>query len=144
MHNMRLFTVGRLDVNTSGLLLITNDGEFSHRVMHPSSNIEREYLATVLKPSRRQLSALANGCVVDGKHVTPLEVHHEGRGDRSSLYITVGEGRYHEVRELVAAAGMTLKTLKRIRIGGLRLKSLNLREGQYTVMKDSQANDVFL
>ena len=143
VHDVRLFTVGRLDVNTSGLLLITNDGDWSHKVMHPSSNVEREYMATVApSPSRRQLSALAQGCMVDGKHIKPLEVHHEGKGEKSKLFIVVGEGRYHEVRELIKESGMSLKTLKRIRIGGLRLNKLGIQEGQYTCLGTSQVNDV--
>ena len=114
--------------------------------MHPSSNIEREYVVGLAsRPSRRQLGVLARGTEVDGKWVAPLEVRFEGgeedRGGR--VHIVVAEGRYHEVRELVRAADMQLRTLKRIRLGGLRLGGLGLREGEYTRLRREQANAVF-
>ena len=150
LRDVRLFTVGRLDVNTTGLLLITNDGDWCNRVMHPSSNIEREYLATLVdRPSRRQLGLLARGTEVEGRLVTPLEVRAEETGNggnggsRPRVYITVAEGRYHEIKELVRAAGMQLRTLKRIRIGGLRLSGLDLREGEYKVLRPELANAAF-
>ena len=168
LRDVRLFTVGRLDITTTGLLLITNDGQWCNRVMHPSSEIEREYCAVVeSRPTRRQLTLLAAGTDVEGKHVAPIEVRcddyiHRGGGghesevstttpttrgknnNRTRLYITVGEGRYHEIRELIAAAGLNLRTLKRIRVGGLRLNGLNLREGHFKRLSRAEADMVFL
>ncbi|PNW86738.1 hypothetical protein CHLRE_02g095121v5 [Chlamydomonas reinhardtii] len=116
----RLFTVGRLDVASTGLLFITNDGVWANSVMHPSSGVTKEYVVGVEEDaSRQQLETLAAGTEVAGTFVSPLEV--EVLGDPRRLRIVVAEGKKHEVRELVKAAGMNLLSLRRVRIGGFRL-----------------------
>lgn len=119
---VRLFTVGRLDKDTSGLIIVTNDGQFANRIMHPSGGIKKEYIAKVDREiTHEHLVTLSEGCVVDGTLVKPVRV---SKVRRSTVRIIVQEGRRHEVRELLAAAGFTVIELKRVRVGGLSLGTL--------------------
>uniref|UniRef100_A0A0D9Z271 RNA-binding S4 domain-containing protein n=1 Tax=Oryza glumipatula TaxID=40148 RepID=A0A0D9Z271_9ORYZ len=121
----RLFTVGRLDVATSGLIIITNDGEFAQKLSHPSSNIMKEYVVTIDGPvHRNHLIAISEGTKIDGVKcipdlVEPLDV--QSNTKRTRIRIAVHEGRNHEVRELVQNAGLEVYALKRVRIGRFRL-----------------------
>ncbi|KAK4435972.1 putative ribosomal large subunit pseudouridine synthase SVR1, chloroplastic [Sesamum alatum] len=121
----RLFTVGRLDVATTGLIIVTNDGEFANKVSHPSSNLSKEYIATVNgSVNKRHLFSISEGTVIEGVHVTPDSVEllpQQPDISRQRLRIVVHEGRNHEVRELVKNAGLQIHALKRVRIGGFRL-----------------------
>ncbi|MBN4066540.1 rRNA pseudouridine synthase [Simkania negevensis] len=118
----RLFTVGRLDRETTGLLLVTNDGFFAQQVIHPSSNIEKEYLVEVSDPIKvSHLTTIRRGCFVEGSYVTPLEV--EKQSERT-LTVIVKEGKKREVRCLVKKSGLTIHALMRIRIGKLLLGDL--------------------
>ncbi|KAI8473740.1 MAG: pseudouridine synthase [Monoraphidium minutum] len=144
----RFFTAGRLDVGTSGLVLVTNDGPWSNRLIHPSAGLTKEYLASVAAPpSQQQLAALRRGAQVEGVLCVPklaealppgaaaaalaaagqpqraLGGGGGGGGGRAggAVRVVVSEGRKHEVRVLVAAAGMQLVALHRARVGGLAL-----------------------
>lgn len=118
----RLFTVGRLDKDTSGLLLVTNDGKFANQVIHPSANIQKEYLVkTNEEVSYDHLLAISNGTLVEGTFVKPIRVEKVRRG---TLKIVIGEGKKREVRLLLDAAGLKVISLTRIRLGGLLLGTL--------------------
>jgi 23S rRNA pseudouridine2605 synthase len=118
----RLFTVGRLDRETSGLLVVTNDGHFANELIHPSNNIAKEYLVkTVEEISSEHLEMISNGAFVEGEWVKPKKVVKVRKG---TLKITLMEGKKREVRSLVEKAGLTLLSLARIRIGGLQLGSI--------------------
>lgn len=136
----RLFTVGRLDVASSGLLLVTNDGDWANKVIHPSSGVTKEYQVTVsVGATRSQLEKLAAGTEVAGTQVVPLEV--EVLGDPRRLRVVVQEGKKHEVRELVKAAGLDLTSLKRVRIGGFRLPA-DLGLGGYRELRAEELRAV--
>jgi 23S rRNA pseudouridine2605 synthase len=121
---LRLYTVGRLDKDTQGLLLVTNDGHFANKVMHPSSNINKEYLVkTDHEVSADHLMAISNGTLVEGVFISPVKVTKVRRG---TLKIVIAEGKKREVRQLLHAAGLEVKELTRIRIGGLKLGELPL------------------
>ncbi len=123
----RLFTVGRLDKDSSGLLLITNDGLFSNSVIHPSSDIIKEYLVkTVQEITDVDLKTLSAGARVDRRWVRPKLVKKVRSG---TLKICIKEGKKHEVRILAERAKLDIVELKRIRIGGLTLGTL--QEGDY-------------
>ena len=117
-----LFPVGRLDKDTSGLLLLTDDGDFAHRVISPKSGIKKVYLAQVEgKLTQDDVCAFANGLVLrDGLRCLPAELEII---NPSLARITVQEGKYHQVRRMLAACGKTVLTLRRISIGGLCLDS---------------------
>ncbi|XP_012570076.1 putative ribosomal large subunit pseudouridine synthase SVR1, chloroplastic isoform X2 [Cicer arietinum] len=121
----RLFTVGRLDVATTGLLIVTNDGDFAQRLSHPSSNFSKEYIATVNGlVHKRHLTAISEGTTIEGVHCVPDSVEllpSMPDAQRARLRIVVHDGRKHEVRELVKNAGLEIHSLKRVRIGGFRL-----------------------
>lgn len=118
----RLFTVGRLDKDTAGLLIVTNDGHFANQVIHPSANIEKEYLVkTDQEVTHDHLVAISHGTLVEGAFVKPIQVEKVRRG---TLKIVIGEGKKREVRLLLDAAGLKVKSLTRIRLGGLLLGAL--------------------
>ncbi|MGE3954995.1 MAG: pseudouridine synthase [Parachlamydiales bacterium] len=134
----RLFTAGRLDKETTGLLIVTNDGHLAQRIIHPSSNIEKEYWATVAEEvTQGHLQALSRGCQVEGTPVRPLRV--EKRGNQ--LRITVGEGKKREVRVMLESAGLTCLALCRVRIGGLTLGELPV--GSYKPLSPADQNKIF-
>lgn len=121
-EGLRLFTVGRLDKDTGGLLLVTNDGHFGQRVIHPSANIQKEYLVKVdQEVEHEHLLAISNGTLVEGVFVKPIKVEKLRRG---TLKIIIAEGKKREVRLLLDAARLTVKSLTRIRLGALTLGAL--------------------
>jgi len=118
----RLFTIGRLDRDTTGLILVTNDGQFAQQVIHPSSNIIKEYLVkTMQEITAEHLETLSQGARIDEKWVRPVSVQKVRKG---TFKICVKEGRKHEVRIIAERAGLKVTELTRIRIGGLLLGSL--------------------
>ncbi len=123
----RLFTVGRLDQYTAGLLIVTNDGDFAHRIMHPSFEVVKEYLVKVAEEvTHEHLVEISRGALVEGQWVKPLSLTKVRRG---TFKICLHEGKKHEVRLFVQAAGLHLLELTRIRIGSLLLGSLDV--GRY-------------
>ncbi len=122
----RVFPVGRLDRDSEGLLLLTNDGELANRLMHPSYGIEKEYLAEVAGgPTDRHLALLRRGVELeDGPaHVVRVRVVDRSKG-RASLRVVMTEGRKREVRRLLAAVGLPVVRLVRLRVGPIRLGGL--------------------
>lgn len=138
-NTLRLFTVGRLDKDTQGLLLVTNDGHFANKVMHPSSNISKEYVAkTNHEITSEHLQAISSGTLVEGIFVQPLKVTKVRKG---TLKIVIGEGKKREVRHLLKAAGLEVMELTRIRIGGLQLGPLPL--GAWRAMTEKEKKSIF-
>ncbi|MDE3045755.1 MAG: rRNA pseudouridine synthase [Verrucomicrobiota bacterium] len=134
-----LFTIGRLDKDTEGLLLVTNDGGFAHKVIHPSSNITKEYLVkTPVEVTLEHLETLSQGARVDDKWVRPVSVSKVRRG---TFRIILKEGRKHEVRILAERAGLKVTELRRIRIGGLLLGTLPL--GEYRPLTEKEKEMLF-
>jgi 23S rRNA pseudouridine2605 synthase len=122
----RVFPVGRLDRDTEGLLLLTNDGELAHRLMHPRYGVEREYLAEVEgTPSRRALARLERGVALeDGPARARSARGIAGTGNRAAVRIVMTEGRKREVRRMLAAVGFPVRRLVRVRVGPVRLGRL--------------------
>jgi len=135
----RLFSIGRLDRDTSGLLLFTNDGHFANEVIHPSKNITKEYLVRTVEPvTDLHLKAISQGIRIDGKQIRPVKVK---KVRNETMKIGVKEGKKHEVRLLIKHAGLTLRELKRIRIGGLVLSTL--KEGQFSHLSENDKKQIF-
>lgn len=126
-----LVPVGRLDAQTTGLLLLTNDGRLAHRVSHPSSEIEKEYELLLAPPvPRSALEALAAGPTLeDGKMLPPRIADLRETPDGTTLRLTIHEGRNRIIRRACAAVGLDLLALKRVRIGPVVLG--NLPEGEH-------------
>ena len=125
-----LFPVGRLDKNTTGLLIVTDDGDFGHKVISPKSNIEKEYVVGLDKPiSDIDIEMLEKGVtLVDGTVCRPAKVTLLDSRETVSMVIT--EGKYHEVKRMLGTVDIGVNTLKRVRIGQLRLDD-NLHKGEY-------------
>ena len=120
MRRMGLFPVGRLDKDTSGLLLLTDDGEFAHRVISPKSCIKKRYYAEVEgEVDAQDTDAFSRGILLaDGTQCLPAELENLGDG---RCVVTVMEGKYHQVRRMLASRGKPVLTLRRLSIGGLIL-----------------------
>ena len=122
----RVFPVGRLDRDTEGLLLLTNDGELANRLMHPRYGIEKEYLAEVEGvPTDRHLSRVRRGVDLDDGPARAASARIvAASGGRGALRIVMTEGRKREVRRLLAAVGLPVLRLVRVRVGPITLGRL--------------------
>ena len=135
----RWINVGRLDVNTSGVLLLTTDGELAHRLMHPSSEVEREYLVRLRgRPGREVLEQLLGGVPLeDGParfdRVEPADAEAGVDASHSTFRVVLHEGRNREVRRLWNAVGFEVSRLLRIRYGPIELPR-DMRPGSYRVI----------
>ncbi|MEZ5557147.1 MAG: pseudouridine synthase [Pseudomonadales bacterium] len=128
----RWISVGRLDIQTSGLLVLTNDGTLAHRMMHPSTGLDREYAVRVNgRLSDEQLETLRSGVEADGEQLRFSDIrYYNGSGVNHWYHVVLMEGRNHEVRRLFDAVGVNVSRLKRVRFGPLVLPS-TLRIGHY-------------
>lgn len=125
-----LSTVGRLDRDTSGLLLFTDDGQLLHRIISPKSNLAKTYEATLAAPLRGDEAAIfASGTLMLESETTPLRPALLEVLEPTRARLTITEGRYHQVRRMFAAVGNHVEALHRSRIGGLALDGL--AEGQW-------------
>ena len=122
----RVYPVGRLDRNSEGLLLFTNDGEFANDIMHPSRHISKTYRVTVRPDiNEEQLVTLQNGVEIDGKMTLPANVVvKEKEQGRVVLLITIKEGRNPQIRKMCEAVGLEVARLRRISIGPIKLGML--------------------
>ena len=128
----RLYPVGRLDFDTEGLIILTNDGELAQQLMHPRHEVPKEYHARVRGlPDDRALSRLRRGVVIDGRRTLPAEVGvvetgRGARGDQSILSLVIREGRTRQVRKMCEMVGLPILRLRRVRIGPLTAPSLKV------------------
>ncbi len=125
-YPVRLFPVGRLDYDSEGLLLLTNDGEMMNRVLHPSRLVKKVYLTKVSNHvSAEEMISLRKGVVVDGKITSPASVRliRENTFD-TVLLISIHEGRNRQVRKMIEAVGHQVVSLKRVEFGPVSLGNL--------------------
>ncbi len=129
----RVFSIGRLDYDTSGLLLLTNDGELAHRLMHPGFGIEKTYEALVSADvAKESVQQLRRGILLEGKKTAPAKVRILGRdATTTKLEIAIHEGRNRQVRKMLDFIGHPCLKLTRIRYGNLNLKGLRPGEWRY-------------
>lgn len=141
MRRMELFPVGRLDKDTSGLLLLTNDGEFAHRVISPKSEVKKVYYARVDGvPDKSDVAAFRNGIVLkDGLECLPAELELLGGNE---CLVTVMEGKYHQVKRMLASRGKPVTELRRLSIGALKLDS-EMGAGDYRELDEDDLCRVF-
>lgn len=127
----RVYPVGRLDFHSSGLLLLTDDGELASRLMHPSREIEREYRVKVKgRAEDAALAKLREGVRIDRGRPARADVHLERSQDgKTWLHLTLREGRNHEVRRMCQVVGLPVEKLRRVRYGPIELGKLP--PGQY-------------
>jgi len=140
--NGRWVSVGRLDINTSGLILFTNSGELANKLMHPSTGLEREYLVRVRGAvSSESIKKLTqDGVMIDGKPAKFDRVVASDMAEEGSNHwyrVVIREGRYREVRRLWDAVGHTVSRLKRIRYGTVKL-TRDVKRGKHTKLAPKQ------
>jgi len=124
---VRLWPVGRLDVDSEGLVLLTDDGELTHRLTHPHFQHEKEYRVLVIgRPARETLDQLRKGIVLDGQRTAPAQVRVMRQDSQNSwwLHIVLHEGRKRQIRRMLQVVDHPVKRLIRVRIGALRLGDL--------------------
>lgn len=138
-----LSTVGRLDKETSGLILMTDDGEMLHRIISPKHHVPKRYVVGLDRPLKGDEAAVfaAGGLMLEGETAPLLPAELEMTGERAAL-LTLHEGRYHQVRRMFAAIGNHVVTLHRDRIGMLGLPD-GLRAGAFRVMSADEIAQVF-
>ena len=143
-YGVQLKPVGRLDMDTEGLLICTNDGELANRLAHPRYGIEKEYLATVAGiPDEKAITRLQKGVFVEGRKTQPAQVdvvHTERKTESTVLRITIHEGRKRQVRLMCELVGHPVKTLKRTRIGPLKLKGMH--PGECRLLGKTEVNEL--
>jgi len=142
-YGVQLKPVGRLDMDTEGLLLCSNDGELALRLTHPKYGVEKEYMATVKGvPGDKAMKSLRDGVFVEGRRTAPAKVditYQDPRGLSSVLKIIIHEGRKRQVRLMCETVGHPVEKLKRTRIGPLKVKGMRpgecIRLGQKEVQE---------
>lgn len=140
--NIRIYPVGRLDYDTTGILLLTNDGELANLLMHPKNKVEKVYIAKVkglLIPPK--MKSLKDGVVIDGKKTSKAKVKiksYDKKTNTSIIEITIHEGRNHQVKKMFEAVGMEVLKLKRERIAFLTLDGLKSKEYRTLTVKEVQ------
>lgn len=138
--NKRLYPVGRLDYDTTGILLLTNDGELSNLMMHPKNQIDKVYIAKVDGIlTGEAINSLKKGIVLDGKKTAPAKVKIRKKDLKKKtcmVELTIHEGRNHQVKRMFEAVGYRVEKLKRERISFLDLKGLNSGEYRYLNPKE--------
>jgi 16S rRNA pseudouridine516 synthase len=138
-----LSTVGRLDKDTSGLLLLTDDGALLHKIISPRSQLEKRYRATLARPLKGdEVAAFASGTLMlEGEDKPLLPAVLEPRSP-TEAFVTITEGRYHQVRRMFAAVGNHVETLHRDRVGGLALPT-DLEPGAFSLMTAGDLEALF-
>jgi 23S rRNA pseudouridine2605 synthase len=133
LRNGRWVAIGRLDINTTGLLLLTTDGELAHAMMHPSSNVDREYACRIRgEATEEQLRRLREGVQLEDGPASFSDIQQAGgSGENHWYHVTIMEGRNREVRRLWESQGLTVSRLKRVRYGAAFLPK-RLRMGQWS------------
>lgn len=133
----RVFPIGRLDMDSEGLLLFTNDGDFANCVMHPKHEIQKTYRVTVLEYEETKLQKLQQPVVLDGYQIKPPKIELESQnGNKAKILVTIHEGRNRQVRRMCAMAGLTVMRLERIREGELQLG--NLPKGKWRYLTEEE------
>jgi 23S rRNA pseudouridine2605 synthase len=141
----QVFPVGRLDYDTTGVLILTNDGDFANMLMHPKFEIEKEYYVKVKGLLRKEDSyKIAKGLIVDGEKMKPAkikDVKYDDKKENTFLNIIITEGKYHQVKLMFASLGHEVVKLKRVRYGSVTLDGLY--EGQYRTLKPHEIKTLY-
>ena len=124
----RIFPIGRLDYDTTGLILLTNDGELANKLMHPKYEVEKIYLAHLSKPlEEKHRKKIADGIFIDRKKTEPAKISFVNKYDNKRIYVSIHEGRNRQVKKMFEEFGYKIKKLHRTKYGNLKLG--NLKEG---------------
>lgn len=140
--NERIYPIGRLDIDTTGLLILTNDGELANKLMHPRKEIDKVYIATVEgTPSKSGLDKLRNGITIDGYKLSKSEIKILKSYDTDSIVrVTIHEGRNRQVKKMFERIGNPVKKLKRISFGPIELANLEI--GAYRYLTNEEIKEL--
>ncbi len=140
----RVYPVGRLDRESEGLLLLTNDGEFANALTHPSKHVPKTYRVTVRPDvTKEQLESFENGIEIDGKMTLPAEVRVlDKQVGRVVLEVVIYEGRNRQIRKMCEALGLEVARLKRTKIGSLKLGML--KPGEYRYLSEEEIHGLLV
>lgn len=144
LKKQRWISVGRLDLNTTGLLLFTTDGELANRLMHPSRKIEREYAVRVLgEVTDDQIERMKEGVLLEDGLARFSDIQ-KGRGEGANqwYYVVIMEGRNREVRRLWESQGLQVSRLKRVRYGNVFIPS-KIKSGRHADLKASEVKELY-
>ncbi len=142
---MRIYPIGRLDYDTTGILLLTNDGVLANALMHPKNQIDKVYIAKVKGLiGKEQIRALQMGVVIDGKSTSKAKARikkYDKKTDTSIVELTIHEGRNHQVKKMFEAIGYTVLKLKREQISFLNL--VGLKSGEYRMLSPKEVKKLY-
>ena len=144
LKRKNLFPAGRLDKDTTGFCLITDDGDFAHRILSPSRHVDKTYIATVDKKINfaNARKAFKDGIVLaDGTVLLSADLELLSDDDNQSFKVVIKEGKYHQVKRMFASLGTTVIELKRVSIGGLVLDD-NLEEGEARLLTTEELSKI--
>lgn len=129
----RIYPVGRLDMDTSGLILLTNDGKITNKITHPRNQVVKKYIAIVEgTPNKLELTKFRKGLMIDGKKTSPAKIKiMKNYETESILEIEINEGRNRQIRKMCEAINHPIKKLKRISIGEISIGGLEFGEWRY-------------
>ncbi len=133
LNGMGLFPCGRLDKDTVGLIMLTNDGELAHKLLSPKRHAEKEYYFRLSVPYDKSVG-IEDGIMMDGKMTKPATVVCDSA---TSGVITLTEGKYHQIKRMFERAGSKVKYLKRIKFGGIALDP-ELKEGEWRYLTEEE------
>ncbi len=138
----RMYPIGRLDYDSEGLIILTNDGNLTYRLTHPSYEVNKIYIATVLgEPSKADIDMIKKGVELDGRITSPADINLLKRDKGASIYrVIIHEGRNRQVRRIFEKIGYNVISLKRIAIGSLRLGAL--ATGKWRYLKKHEINEL--
>lgn len=140
--NMELFAVGRLDIDTTGFLILTNDGKFSYNVTNPKKKVNKKYLVTLRDDiSSNQIESLENGIYFEKEDFTTENAKVEEISKRE-IYLTISEGKFHQVKRMLEYVGNEVVELKRVSIGNLSLDE-KLELGEYREITNTELEEIF-
>lgn len=141
--NTRVYPVGRLDRESEGLLLMTNDGEFANALTHPSKHVSKTYRVTVRPEiTKEQAAEFRNGIEIDGKMTAPADLRIlETQENRTVVEVTIYEGRNRQIRKMFEALGIEVARLKRTKVGNLKLGML--KQGDYRDLTPDEVSALY-
>lgn len=139
----RIYPVGRLDYDSEGLILLTNDGNFAYGLTHPRHKVDKTYMVVVQgRPDRIEIDRIRSGVEIDGRMTSPADIRVESiQGNKTTFRVVIHEGRNRQVRRMFEAIGYTVVSLKRTGIGKLQLGTL--APGKWRFLEDREVKDLY-
>ena len=136
--NQRLYPAGRLDYDSSGLLIMTNDGDLTYKLTHPKKEVDKKYRVLVQGELRQEdFEKFENGMIIDGQKTAPAEISNVNyKGDKTEFDIIIHEGRNRQVRRMCKIAGFSVISLKRIAFSFLTLQGVS--EGEFRYLREEE------